>query len=215
VIRDYFYESTQDEMFNQLQPMVSIMLLMTGIRTFQLLAAFQAMGPFLSAFNKISKSVGQFFGIFFIFLFSFSFFNFILTPDVEGFEGIISSMATMFRAMQGADKFDDISKSKFSTLGAISHIVYLFLANAILFNMLVAMMTSSYESVQNVYEAEALMERSNIILQMEGTMEKLTRDGTYQAMFPQQVVASEQKEKFFHEAKDIFFSGKRSKKATG
>jgi len=169
-------------------PLVSLTVLLGWLRIFQLLGVLKESGVFIAIFSKMLGDVLRFLMIYSIFWVAFSSCFQILMPDLDGFNNFISALGTMYRTMLGDSGYSDVAAHEhYSSVGASLYLLYLLIACVVLVNLLVAMMATSYETVQNDAEAEAFMERTDTILRIEETLNPIKRKDAFDKLFPKGV----------------------------
>jgi len=137
---------------------------------FFFLLASRFTGPMVVMISSmLSSDVMRFLSVFFVFLLGFAQAFFVLFAG-DGFAGFGHAMQTCFLAMLGDFALDEFALAPFPLVSVGLLVSYVLVVSVLLLNMLVAMMGSTYNRINEAAEMQWHLERARIVFAIEHEM---------------------------------------------
>jgi WD40 repeat protein len=148
-------------------------VLLNSFSVLQLLTPFEWTGPLIKTVIEIMVDIRGYLIIIVILLLGFSVSFAVSMPDNEAFyangmAGPLVGLLTTFRATLGSFLMTDYE----TTVSTVSFLFFLFLNVVVMLNLLIAIMSDSYERVKDGEVVEALKLRAETIIKEEALMSK-------------------------------------------
>jgi hypothetical protein len=160
--------------------MVALSFPFLGLKTLYFLRGFEATGPFIRMVFQVFQDMSTFMLVMLITMGAyFSAFYFIFNgPEEDGYAEFHSKlgMLSMFNMMMGNFDKDIIQKNALSILVFVTYMIFIVI---VLLNLLIALMSSSYEKVSSIAEEQTLLEKASIILDVQMFLTKKQREGKW------------------------------------
>jgi hypothetical protein len=117
----------------------------------------------------LTSDVIRFLTVFGVFLLAFAQAFFILFAS-DGFTGFISSVQACFLAMLGDFVLEDYAETEFNKVAVTLLVIYVVVVTILLLNLLIAMMGSTYNKINEAAEMQWHLERARIVFAIEHEM---------------------------------------------
>ncbi|GLE06889.1 hypothetical protein PINS_up016558 [Pythium insidiosum] len=177
-----FTEATTD-IRNSLLALITVSL---WVNLLQFLQVSTKSGLLIAMMTHMVSDVYRFLLLYVVFLFGYSGAFYILVRGSTGYENFVNSFITVFLMLFGAidyTVFNDKSiKGWRWHMGNFLLITHLIAVVIVLLNILIAMMTTTYENVWEAAEAEALQSHAQAIVRMEKSVRPHERIKTFEKL---------------------------------
>lgn len=131
---------------------------------------FRLTGPFVTMIYNMIKTDLLRFGVIYIIIWGTSaivFFYQFKDLNVTAFQTELGTFMTLLQMSLGEFSYSDIRSGRYPPLAVILFIVYMMLVHVLLLNMLIAMMTRTYESIAKQTKKEWRRQWASIVIIME------------------------------------------------
>jgi len=175
----------------------SVFLLALMLRYLQ---GISSLGPLVRNITYIVVDIGPFMMLLFLILFGFAnAFNIMFSQSsLKSFDGFPRSFMSTFAMMLGGFNLEDFDDSSQPELMNILFIIFMFLVNIILLNMLIAIMSETYNRVSANAESEFLCARATLVVNILAKMpeaDKLREIAKFKWIYALQPIGIQEEEK--------------------
>jgi hypothetical protein len=147
--------------------------LASGAKVLFFLRGLDAFAFLIGMLEQVMRDMSNFMVVLFIILATFSYTFFMLLHDSKlgqqddyKFSGIMSFVAS-FDMMFGSFSIIDFQQAPFAVLAVVLFIVFMMVVSIVMLNALIAIMSDTFERVQQHKTAAAVLERAKVIIELE------------------------------------------------
>jgi len=154
------------------------------LRVLEFLSIHNTTGRLVAMLEKMMKDTLRWAGIFFVLVLAFTLsFNALLAPE-ENFENLASTMFTAFRFTIGEADPPFSTDPVRNAVASLFFVAFTVLVHLLYLNVLIAMLSASYDAVQEDVVANAAHARASALIQWEATMSTKQRQKIYRKICP-------------------------------
>ncbi|CAM9235271.1 unnamed protein product [Chrysoparadoxa australica] len=180
----YSDPESQDRLDEVKRCIVGPATLMLFMRVLEHLATLRATGMFIAVIRLMILDTIRWSVLFVLFQAAFALAFFGLLEGEDGFNTFGATVITVFSMSMGELVSPFSSTTSLNVVASIVMITFSLLVSILYLNLLVAIMTTSYEEVLRAAGAQALMSRAEALLKWEGTMQYKERKKYYDKIAP-------------------------------
>ncbi|GLE06883.1 hypothetical protein PINS_up016552 [Pythium insidiosum] len=171
---------------------IAVLHVALWINLLQFLQVSSTSGLLVAMMRHMVKDVYKFLLLYAVFLFGYSGAFYVLLRGSAGYDSFINAFITVFLMLFGAldysvfsDKNESLSTWSWFVANALllSHLVAVVV---MLLNILIAMMTTTFEDVRDAAKAEALLIRARAIVRIEKSLSRKERERHFLSLIPRQ-----------------------------
>jgi hypothetical protein len=181
--RDLWVDDDLDQLHKNQEDlcnMVALSFPFLGLKSLYFLRGFDATGPFIRMVFQVFHDMYTFMLVMLIIMSAnFCAFYFIFNdPEELGYREFHSryGMFYMFSMMMGNFNDKIITKNALSIVMFVTYMIFIVI---VLLNLLIALMSSSYEAISSISEEQTLLEKANIILDVQMFLSEKQRKGKW------------------------------------
>jgi len=154
------------------------------LRVLEFLAIHKTTGRLVAILNRMLHDTARWSGVFALLVIAFSFAFFALLQGEENFESLPAAVFTSFRFTIGEADPPFSDDGYLNGVASVFYMVFTILVHLLYLNVLIAMLSTSYEAVQEDVAASAAYSRASALIQWEATMGQKKRQKMYLRVCP-------------------------------